>query len=916
MSLRSWARHAGAQFLILGLGMAQAVAQPVAFDIPSSTLPAAILEFARQASVQIVAPADDLNRTVTPAVKGSYEKLAALQLLLSGTDLSVASDDGATIALERRSAESRLAGNGRLRLSQAPAIAVTAPASTGASIALLELEEVIVTSQKREENLQHAAASIAALNGDELRRQGKTNLMQILKGVAGVETGAGGYFWVRGIGSGAQFGQDSSVTLTSNGVFVQRAQTPRDVFYDVARVEVARGPQTTLTGRTSEGGAISVISNEPALDRVEIKGTIEAGDHGLLSGQGVVNAPINDMLAVRGAFSASKRRGYLTGGGNDVDSVSARARLLIQPTDAIKLILSAERNTSVVSGITMNSANTGYFNLAGPFTLTNGYYWNPSPQTSYNRYEITNLYADFNWNLGWATLFFQPTYQSNATRGDSYTTNYATYSTALASGFTDATAYSRATMLVRTASPQLQRSYELRLTSPAESRIKWLVGAYYYWQEQILASQAANGGSTGTPNSAAIGIWPVAPEPTLYPQSNRRVAEDHDVYAQATYPVTDAWRVTAGARYSSDAKVRAFAPGNYLLPNGTFINTNSRFPLNDGVAGVANGTSFVYYNISATDVTYKRTNWLAKLEHDFTPTSMAYGMVSTGWKTGSFLSIPQASEICPTTPTITGSVGCAAAVPYITPGFKAAYDPEYLTAYEIGSKNTLLNGRLRLNVSAYYYDYNGYQFSYGVNYFNPATGVDPDFAPVGAYTGNGTASSYGGEFESSYLLGVSDRIDLNVSNINAKLKSLAIASNATASVQAWAAQMAGFQLPHSPKWQVMPKYAHVFALGSGGRITAAIDAQYSSTQVIGLPSNTAQIPKSDYWTQRAYTKGNLSLSYDSPGSKWVLTGYVNNFTNKNTIIDANLPQTFSSFGQMTFSPDDPRTYGVMLSGSL
>lgn len=825
------------------------------------------------------------------------------------------------------------------------ALAHTSSAQTRADSFVLE--EVVVTAQKREETLQKAALSVTALDGDDLRQQGKTDLVDMLRGVAGVETG-NGFFFVRGIGSAPQFGQDASVTVSVNGVFMQNAQTQRDAFFDIARVEVARGPQTTLTGRTSEGGAINVISNEPNVDKLELKGVVEAGDHSMLATQGVVNLPVGSQLAFRAAFATVKRDGYFTSGG-DVTNSSARLRLLYQPSDNIKIILSGDYSDGLLKGTA--SGNTGRIDLSLPFYTLNGNYWNPTPPLSKSKYVIKNFYGDFTWDTSIGTLYFQPTYQKNKPLNyPVYSTNSVTLFNNLALGYNYDAAVARSTTSSATVSPANSTSYELRFSSPAGSTLKWLLGAYYFRGEQAIA--LLNGPSgTSTPNNAtanpanatAIGTLPAIGYPAVYPQSNKRTTIDKDVYFQATYPVTPDWRVTGGARYSNDSKERGTAVGGFVV-DGAAINTNFRFPIDNNTAspGTPNGTTglngpFIYYNLDAGSAAYKRVNWLAKLEHDFTESSMAYAMVSTGWKTGSFINIPSPTSTCATTPPAGAplATACSSAVPLVTAGFRAAYDPEYLTAYEVGSKNTLFNERLRLNASLYYYDYKGYQFNYAVNWINPATGGDPDFQPLTGQTGNAKkAVSYGGEIESSFLASANDKFDLNISYIHARLKKLEVSSLAANSVKAWANALTNFSFPHAPSWQVTPRYSHVFVLADKGDITASVDAQYSSKQYTTLPSSCQQIPGSyaagtctasaltvsdhvlSYYTQPSFTKVNLSVAYHSQNEKWSITGYMNNATNRKTIISLTPPNSFTGFGSAGFTPDDPRTYGVIISASL
>lgn len=800
----------------------------------------------------------------------------------------------------------------------------------------LELEEVVVTAQRREENLQKAALSITALEGEDLRERGRSSILDIVRGVPGVEIGGNGYMNIRGVGQSPSLaaGQDPSVTLNVNGVFMLNPQGGRDAYYDIARVEVARGPQTTLTGRTAEGGSINVITNEPNLKQLEMNGSLEAGNYSRKAATAVLNLPLGSSFALRVAGSHTQKEGYFynTGGtGGAYNTNAARVRLLVQPNDDIKLVFSADYSHSVTRGQggTSSVGNTGVIDLSKPFYTLNGYYWNPSPGDSRLYYTIKNYWGDFSWNTPAGVFTFAPNYQDNVSLSyPSYATNVPSLNTGLANGLSFSTALAQATTWTSSLTPGISRQYEFRWANPQDAKLKWMLGYYYYYNK--LAFATLNGG-TGTTS------LPIAQYPVVYPQNQTRVSLDKDFFGQITIPFAATWRATFGARYSNDSKERGESPGGYLEPDGTVINTNQRFPINNNVAGsVAPNGPFIYYDLSAGSVAYKHTNWLAKLEHDFSATSMSYAMVSTGWKTGAFIVVPNLGVLCSTTPPPGAPLarGCATPVPIVTPGYRDRYDPEYLTSFEVGTKNTLLDGKLRLNGSLFYYDYDGYQFPYIVNHFNPATGVDPDFGPTFGQIGNAKAKSYGGEVETSWLFTQHDRVDLNVSYLHARLENVPVSDLAPQAVKTWAASLAGFTLPHSPTWQVRPKYEHIFNLRTG-TFNVALDAQISTKQLATfLPNNCQQIPGTyaagactagaltvgeyvrSYYTLPGFTKYNLSLGYHSSSGKWSVSGYVYNVTDKETFNTLQLPNSFVGTANLNITADDPRTYGVIVSVKL
>src|SRR5271165_1867183 len=165
------------------------------------------------------------------------------------------------------------------------------------------LEEIVVTAQRREENLQHAAISVTAVSGAELSDAGAIKVQDLTQLVPSLQvtTAAGPYplFYMRGVGNfnGNGF-SDSAVAYNLDGVYIARPSSTQGNFYDLSRVEVLKGPQGTLYGRNATGGAINVITNKPT-DEFTGEATIDFGNYDTKNINAVLNVPFSPTVAAR-----------------------------------------------------------------------------------------------------------------------------------------------------------------------------------------------------------------------------------------------------------------------------------------------------------------------------------------------------------------------------------------------------------------------------------------------------------------------------------------------------------------------------------------------------------------------------------------------------------------------------------------
>jgi len=379
-----------------------------------------------------------------------------------------------------------------------------------------------------------------------------------------------------------------------------------------------------------------------------------------------------------------------------------------------------------------------------------------------------------------------------------------------------------------------QTTTELRLASEAQSSIKWLGGLYF-----LNAENPETGYSLG-PGADSFSI---ASGNSVSTQAQTHFnSQSYAAFGQVTYPIVEALRVTLGGRYTEDKK------------------SETGFVSSEAGGVIANSTGLFTTENSWNAFTYK-----AGLEYDVRSNWMLYGNVSSGYKAGGFYQ------------------GAA----------PDSYNPEHLTAYELGSKGRYLDGHLEINADIFYYDYKNYQINY-IGFINPASaGI------FGILTANSEgATSYGAEIEARYLVSSNDQFDLSVDPLHARFKTLVIAGM-------FGGNYTGFTLPFAPELSVNAGYQHSWSLLNGARLTARAETHIESGSWVTFSevANTYQ---------SAYTLSNLFLTFDAPNRKWSVSAYVKNLENKPVL--ANGQSGPAMLETVDLGP--PRTYGMQISAKF
>jgi iron complex outermembrane receptor protein len=568
-------------------------------------------------------------------------------------------------------------------LTPAAALAQAEPAQN-----VVGLEEIVVTAQRVEENLQRAALAISAVSADQLERQGITNVTQLTQLTPALQianlTGSYPALYLRGVGNFSTNSQsDPAIAFSVDGVYFARQNSLNGTFFDLQRVEVLKGPQGTLYGRNATGGAINVITNKPVIGEYSGRAMVELGNFDHVKTEGVINLPLMDKAALRVAAQSIRHDGYYSDGNGNEDSTSLRAQLAFEPSDAIHVNVGADYSKQKgVSGSTLVGAPfKDWIGITDPriqaiYATKVGFLAGTTLQGLQNDlYTDNNFYgvyaqADIQTPIG--TLTVLPAYR----RGD-IDNRYANQFT------------------ISQIEKDTQKSLEIRLASDNDRALRYLAGLYYFDEKTDGVTQYNQGFFVGYNNVSVINTTSYA------------------AFGRLTWAVTDKFRVTGGVRYTKDEKdaqiagangniicpgtaaviagaatVPVFCFGTPNFPNGAypdprFLNPNGTFRAVTpwGPSGAI--VSLTSYGIRPSK-DFSKTTWRAAAEYDLAPDSLLYASVETGFKAGGFFA------------TLDNPV----------------YAPETIVAYTIGSKNRLFDNRLQLNAELFYWKYTDQQYSH------------------------------------------------------------------------------------------------------------------------------------------------------------------------------------------------------------
>ena len=368
-------------------------------------------------------------------------------------------------------------------------------------------------------------------------------------------------------------------------------------------------------------------------------------------------------------------------------------------------------------------------------------------------------------------------------------------------------------------------SHELRLSSNNDGPFTWQTGLYYYKQDLEVRSQ-----NYVNPNGDIV---------LLRDYHYDVGVKSKAAFGQVSYAFTDQLKASAGIRWSQDTKTRT----GYALNGPSLVNPPVTQPvLNYAPTDDRSRDSDVSYHIG--------------LDYQATSRNLIYAKVDKGYKSGGFTSIN-------------------------------AYGPETVIAYEIGSKNRLLDNSLQLNLTGFLYDYSDQQVSQtttqGVQVLNA-----------------GSSRVKGLEAQIEWKASNSDSVDLSINWLHARFKTFEVNTGGVN------VDLAGNRLIQAPDWALSGGYEHMFDLPNGGNITPRVQATWRSKSYLTFYNNPND-------RQKAYETVDASLTYTAPNGAWSLQAYGRNLTNSVILTGASIGSfTGTNFYQFAA----PRTYGVRLQGKF
>lgn len=425
------------------------------------------------------------------------------------------------------------------------ALALPAQAQTGqtpnAEVSAAEEEEIVVTAERRSTNLQQTAIAATVLSGDDLANAGVTSVDQlqfISPGATVNNFGQGIDFNIRGIGKAEHNTQTTTGVITyRDGVATFPGYFTAEPYYDIARVEILRGPQGTFVGQNATGGAVFVTSNNPVING-GVHGYAQAslGNYNYAGAQGAVNLPISDTLAARVAFNTDFRDSFydISGphsGDDGVRTASGRFSLLWEPTSNLSVLWKTDVNYLDLSGYPSDPVNSPN----DPFEISAN-----ADMMALDRFVRTTVEVNYEFDNG-ITLRSVSGYQLGNTR-------YAA----------DLDGTSAGVWTFRDSVDETIWSQEFNLISPDDGPITWILGAYYQHDEYDFL-----------PGEFVIGL----PEGNIFSEyslEGQNPKEGAAIFGQITYDLPAGFELQVGARYAEASTANDIS----VLQYGTPITQN------------------------------------------------------------------------------------------------------------------------------------------------------------------------------------------------------------------------------------------------------------------------------------------------------------------------------------------------------
>ena len=767
------------------------------------------------------------------------------------------------------------------------------------------LEEVLVTAQKREQNLQDVAVSIQVLGNSQLENldvrsfEDFINFLPTVSYTAqGGPGGAGfGQIYMRGIASGGDGNHSASMPSVGYYLDEQPVTTINQVLdiymYDIARVETLAGPQGTLYGQGSQSGTIRIITNKPEIGvstggyDLEVN-TVKSGDVGY-NLNGFWNFPIGERAAIRLVAWHQETGGYIDQvptsmhfpgpqphtvdnsdfareNANEVTKTGLRALLKVDLND----------NWSVTPGIMAQNADSeGYWEHNPEFfgDLETGRLWPASGKDDWYQASLTlnGSIGDVDMIYAGAYLDRQQDYQYDYSDYTEYWAYYQAYYSAddpWCVYYNDAGDCAIGTQYVDADNDFTRQSHELRFQSSADQRFRWVGGLFYQKQKHDFDLQYT------VPDSAVLNsvveggnvVW-----------QTKQVREDIDkaIFGELTYDFTEKFTGTFGARYFKyDNSLYGF---NGFLEHCTGQYVDGEFVQMEPEDG--GEIQYPCFDTRILDDVAKGNDWAFKgnLEYRIDDDKMIYVTYSEGFRAGGV------------------NRARVEGIP--------KYEPDFVTNYEFGWKTVLANGAVRFNGAVYQLDWDDFQFGF----------LDFSVSNLTIVQNVGNARTRGVEWDLAWAVNDGNTLSFAGSYNDAELKTGFWRDQDDEDAGLPPNAPKGTPMPYVPKWQLTGIWRSNFDVGSmPGFFQAALaytGSRWNDLDTLNIPARQ----KMDDYTL-------LNLSAGIEKNNWTLSFFANNLLDERAQIDIEDPGYGNQLvldrppgHKWTTVTNRPRSFGVRFS---
>jgi iron complex outermembrane receptor protein len=769
-------------------------------------------------------------------------------------------------------------------------------ASMGAPILYAEaelVEEVIVTAEKREASLQDTSIAISVMNSDTLKdlniysQQDISNFTPNMSYQESAGGGEGNRIYIRGIGrETSSTGTDPGVGIYNNGFYTTEAGVLSGSFDRIARIEVLRGPQGTMYGRNTTGGAINVVAKKPG-DKMENIARLRGDNYNMSNVDFTSSGPLNDNVGYLIHYSQIEQDSFFTNvSGPDpkgIDADYVEAQLDFDFTDNINWNMRYFSSSFDNEALELNKLD-GYRNEAGaPSKLgrlvINPDLFSPLAEAPTDPWDIS---SDM---VGFVGIDDQKTYQSTLTINTDamqikILNGYQDYSWYGEKDF-DGTA-SPVSYVEKIGQAETNKQHEIQFISNGDGDVSWVAGLFYY---NVELNQPYT--LTDAANPWLIGQAATNPDGIFYSQTGILDATSKAAYGQVEWQTNDKLAMSFGLRYSEDEKqgsetqlqiydsVVDFCGGESLLP---FVQSFGPYfdlaALSPALTGCRFGM-IVGGGAAEHEAKWDSLDWKINTTYQLSDDSMIYATMSSAYKPGGFR--------------LGGLQDIAA-----TPVNESIVDNEDLLAYEVGFKGNL-SDTFAVSTAAFYYDYSDLQVELAI--LDPISGI-----ATNKLANASSANIFGLEVESQWRATEKLTILANVSYLDTEYTDdFFVSDNKTNTIR----NANGNELNRSPNNKLNLAAYYLQPIDNGSILYTGNYTQVAKQFVT--------VFNDDIETIDSYSQLNARISWTPNSEEYEISVYGSNLTDELSYANDYAVTGLADGVRRNGRPISPRIYGVEIA---